>query len=143
MALIKCPDCGRDVSERATACIHCGAPLNTKSELIVKLIDFGYVYPLFVKPFDVIGLFDEYDNKIMSLRQGETKKISIERDMQVFAYHLQSNGNKVSLFGLGKKTAAKPFMVHAGKTTRLQVSVVKTPLANHIAISEVDMIDSE
>lgn len=28
MALIKCPECGRDVSDRAKACIHCGFPLN-------------------------------------------------------------------------------------------------------------------
>ena len=28
MALIKCPECGKDVSDKATACIHCGFPLN-------------------------------------------------------------------------------------------------------------------
>ena len=28
MALIKCPECGRDVSDRAKACIHCGFPFN-------------------------------------------------------------------------------------------------------------------
>lgn len=27
MALIKCPDCGREVSDKAQACIHCGCPL--------------------------------------------------------------------------------------------------------------------
>ena len=27
MALIKCPDCGHDVSDRATACVNCGAPI--------------------------------------------------------------------------------------------------------------------
>ena len=34
MALIKCPECGREVSDKAAACIHCGFPLekelNTK-----------------------------------------------------------------------------------------------------------------
>ena len=29
MALIKCPECGREVSNRAAACIHCGFPLET------------------------------------------------------------------------------------------------------------------
>lgn len=28
MALIKCPECGKDVSNKATACIHCGYPLD-------------------------------------------------------------------------------------------------------------------
>ncbi len=27
MALIKCPECGQQVSNKADACIHCGAPL--------------------------------------------------------------------------------------------------------------------
>ena len=27
MALIKCPECGREVSDKAPACIHCGYPL--------------------------------------------------------------------------------------------------------------------
>ena len=26
--LIKCPECGKDVSDKAPACIHCGFPLN-------------------------------------------------------------------------------------------------------------------
>lgn len=28
MALIKCPECGREVSDKASACIHCGCPLD-------------------------------------------------------------------------------------------------------------------
>ena len=28
MALIKCPECGREISDRAKACIHCGFPLS-------------------------------------------------------------------------------------------------------------------
>lgn len=26
MALVQCPDCGKDVSDQAPACIHCGRP---------------------------------------------------------------------------------------------------------------------
>ncbi|MBQ7326936.1 MAG: ribosomal protein L7/L12 [Clostridia bacterium] len=28
MALIKCPECGKEISDRAPACIHCGYPLD-------------------------------------------------------------------------------------------------------------------
>ena len=28
MALIKCPECGREVSDRTTTCIHCGFPFD-------------------------------------------------------------------------------------------------------------------
>ena len=29
MALIKCPECGKEISDKAPACIHCGFPLST------------------------------------------------------------------------------------------------------------------
>lgn len=28
MALIKCPECGREISDKAKSCIHCGCPLS-------------------------------------------------------------------------------------------------------------------
>ena len=31
MALIKCSECGRDVSDKATACPNCGAPVQVIS----------------------------------------------------------------------------------------------------------------
>ena len=30
MPLIKCPDCEKDVSDSAAACIHCGRPLSSE-----------------------------------------------------------------------------------------------------------------
>ena len=27
MALIKCPECGKEISDKSIACIHCGFPL--------------------------------------------------------------------------------------------------------------------
>src|SRR5687768_9584111 len=34
-ALRRCRDCGRDVSKRATACPHCGAPVRGASPILV------------------------------------------------------------------------------------------------------------
>lgn len=31
MALINCPECGRQVSDKATTCIHCGYPLSSEA----------------------------------------------------------------------------------------------------------------
>ena len=37
MALINCPECGKEVSDRASACIHCGFPLSeVKSSAVVS-----------------------------------------------------------------------------------------------------------
>ena len=32
MALIKCEECGKQISDRSKACIHCGCPLEEKKE---------------------------------------------------------------------------------------------------------------
>lgn len=34
MALIKCPECGRDISSLSKSCIHCGYPLTNDSEIL-------------------------------------------------------------------------------------------------------------
>ena len=42
MALIKCPECGKKVSDKANACIHCGYPLDEEEDFHIgrhSLID--------------------------------------------------------------------------------------------------------
>lgn len=34
MALIKCPECGREISDKAAACPNCGAPVNSKKVIV-------------------------------------------------------------------------------------------------------------
>lgn len=43
MALINCPECGREVSDQAKACIHCGYPLEKAKEdcFALVLLDAG------------------------------------------------------------------------------------------------------
>lgn len=31
MALIKCPECGKEISNKAKMCIHCGYPIDNKT----------------------------------------------------------------------------------------------------------------
>lgn len=46
MALIKCPECGREVSDKAEACIHCGYPLSDKDRISLNMIpEFNYSTP--------------------------------------------------------------------------------------------------
>lgn len=45
MALIKCPECGKEISDRADACIHCGCPLeNREIETQKKNTNIVYCY---------------------------------------------------------------------------------------------------
>lgn len=44
MALIKCPECGKEVSNMAKACIHCGFPFDTLNDnKLYRLIITGFV----------------------------------------------------------------------------------------------------
>jgi len=43
MALIKCKECGREISDKATACIHCGCPVEVYNQ--EKAIDSGNGIP--------------------------------------------------------------------------------------------------
>lgn len=40
MALIKCSECGKEISDKATSCIHCGCPIE-KPKRTVKIIKTG------------------------------------------------------------------------------------------------------
>ena len=34
MAFVKCPECGKEISDKATVCIHCGCPIE-KEKIIL------------------------------------------------------------------------------------------------------------
>lgn len=39
MALINCPECGKEISDKAVACPHCGCPINAQSKQEVAVED--------------------------------------------------------------------------------------------------------
>lgn len=39
MALIKCPDCGKMISDSATMCIGCGRPMKHKEKSLREIIE--------------------------------------------------------------------------------------------------------
>ena len=40
MALIKCPECGKEISDKANNCIHCGVPIKVDKKVKVKIPRF-------------------------------------------------------------------------------------------------------
>lgn len=40
MALINCPECNKEISDKAKSCPHCGCPINTNSKY--KIVITGY-----------------------------------------------------------------------------------------------------
>ncbi len=55
MALIQCPECGKEVSDQAKVCIHCGFPLEREQPKDICIID-GL-------PFDFSEMLDIYRNR--------------------------------------------------------------------------------
>lgn len=47
MGMIKCPDCGKEISEAATSCIGCGRPMHSGLPALGKSID-STIYSLVV-----------------------------------------------------------------------------------------------
>jgi len=52
MAIINCPECSKDISEKSKACIHCGYPLEEKEVLNVgtSFNRFSVIFILFMLP---------------------------------------------------------------------------------------------
>lgn len=49
MALIKCPECGKEVSDKASCCVHCGCPIHSEQNTITttnesKTYNYGFYY---------------------------------------------------------------------------------------------------
>lgn len=64
MALIKCPECGKEISDKAPACIHCGFPLNQE----MPMPEYKY-YKIVLTAFDeakknqlvtILGMFFKF-----------------------------------------------------------------------------------
>jgi len=92
MALIQCSECGQQVSDKATLCPKCGAPLmgvpisqssDNDKEVFVKL---GYVFSItsyFIFPF-IFGIFGFALGVINLIRKEELHGI-IQIMLSVFA----------------------------------------------------------
>lgn len=69
MALIKCPECGKDISDKSHFCIHCGYPFEDKNSNICS-ID-GNKYDL-----------SEFKDRLLSIDRNNNEAIyNIEIDM--------------------------------------------------------------
>jgi len=72
MALIKCPECGKEISDKATVCINCGFPLNNITEKTTAN-SLPNVHIHHTKPFSI---FSQSNNGV-SLECGNCEKVYI------------------------------------------------------------------
>ena len=71
MALINCNECGREISDKATSCIHCGYPLNNKTlsnptskkklYVIVAIIILALIIFITLNSKNIYGTYKQLD----------------------------------------------------------------------------------
>lgn len=94
MALIKCPECGREVSDKAAACIHCGFPLG--QELSTKPLSNDTLKKIVISNHE--GLAILYHATVSVVRN--VKGIS-EKEAKTYV----ENGSPITINNLDYETA--------------------------------------
>lgn len=64
--LIKCPECGKQVSDKATSCPECGCPLNESKPILIKKD-----YKAKAKKFTIAGIIVFLLTIIVSIVNGD------------------------------------------------------------------------
>lgn len=60
MSLIKCPECGKEISDKSEKCIHCGYPLRIKPYACENIMG---------KEYDVSFLLDHSVSQVKQMKQ--------------------------------------------------------------------------
>ena len=149
MALIKCPECGKEISDRAQACIHCGCPIQTQiseSKLIIKalrhpneqhVVGYSLGTPIYGKSTEIYICATD-GRPITQLMTGQSTTININNDLEIYASFYPAG--KKGLFGLGEKTKSNVIQVSAGQVTKIQIGYSYGNLTK-IILNKVDEFD--
>lgn len=105
MALIKCQECGREVSDKAEMCIHCGYPLDAKIKkkiiTVVNRATFREKFNRWLLEADEIyrctGINDFKIGDKVKLLDNEEKTISVEK-LDTYVYYPEV-GKGIRIFG--------------------------------------------
>jgi len=100
MALITCPDCGKEVSDRAPSCPQCGAPLQIESKVVV----YGYTQEYLINP----GVKVFWQGTLVgTVKRGDVLSFDIDTD------------GEVEFKGSARKAKRQ---VHAGRVNKIKLS---------------------
>ena len=140
MAMIKCPECGNMVSDKAASCIHCGMPLQINTSVKIKILRFvtGMASQ---KAAEAVILVD--GKNIWSGHSGQVATFEIQDSCkieilikQAYTGHPFPFFRDFSIFG-----NVEPGKKYEVKNARASL-VFGDPSKSDWILSEVDMIDS-
>ena len=150
MALINCPDCGREVSDRAAACIHCGCPLKdivSNGKVMIKVskhpresqvVNHVFFTPVYGTAADIY-LFTTSGKMLASAKTGSVISLDVPETMSFYASFYKDDKNS----SLNNKTKSDVITVQPNTITKLQIGFAQSAWITKIIISQVDYIDAE
>jgi zinc-ribbon domain len=100
MALIACPECGSEVSDKAPTCPRCGVPIFRESKVVV----YGYTQQFLINPKVQVFWNGSF---VGSVKKGGRLSIDVDSDGEI---SFQSSIRKASL------------RVQAGRVTNIKIS---------------------
>ena len=150
MALIKCPECGKEISDRAQACIHCGCPIaadNVQGKVMIKVSKHPretqvashlLLTPVYGTAADIY-LFKTDGSLLASIKSGSVISIDVHEPISFYASFYKDD----KFSSLNNKTKSEVVTVHPNIITRLQIGFAQSAWTTKIIISQVDYIDAE
>lgn len=134
MALIKCPECGQEVSDRAATCPKCAFPLSElKTDGIVRI-------KLMPSGLNSQAKF-QFSKRSTCIRDGNGNVLWSGRYNQIAQFHVDGP----TTIYVDKSLAAYDFSstVEAGKKYQAVVVNMGIRWKNRFQLEEVDVIDSD
>ena len=149
MALITCPECGKEISDRAPACIHCGCPIASttiQGKVMIKalkhpretqIVSKAFGTPVYGTAADVY-LFKTDGSFLAKIKTGSVISLDVSQPISFYASFYEDDKNS----SLNNKTKSDIVTVQPNTITRLQIGFAQSFLLTKIIISPVEYIDA-
>ena len=133
MAMIKCPECGNEVSDKAEACMKCGCPVESMTpDGVVRIRMTGIDKAMMTR--QKVSVKDEYDKLLWEGYAGQIADIYLEKKTKVkIKYHLCSTAYS------GTCVAE----IDPSKGTKYAVFVRQSIFKTNLELQRVDRIDAD
>lgn len=138
MAMIKCPECGNQVSDRAKVCIHCGCPIEELAPSgIVKIKASVLKSPAGINGRQKVSIFSGYEGSYKTLWEGESGEVAELHfdgpDNITVKYH-------GSLMHYGGECSGT---IDPAKSKKYNISARQGFMSTKLVLQQVDVFDAD
>lgn len=129
MALINCPECGKEISDKAKVCINCGCPIseiNPAGSVSILMTGTGHI------PFQMYILDMETKKELWTGKSGEVARFNVDKETEIAI---------VDSTCLKKPEKYGTKAIVRG-SRKYEYKSVPTLFSFKLVITEVDVIDS-